>query len=92
MAMPISINIPERIESDLRAKWGDLDQAAKEALAIKSYRTARISLGQVAELLGMGVIEAQGWLSQHGIPLNYSLDDLEADRRALAGLAAEEQR
>jgi predicted HTH domain antitoxin len=40
----------------------------------------KISLGFLAEMLGMDVIEADRWLSERGIPLIYSCADLEADR------------
>lgn len=84
--MTVTFSIPEGVEADLRRQLGDLGQAAKEALAIEGYRNARLSVGQVARMLGMGVVEAQAWLSTRGVPLNYSLEDLEEDRKTLAGL------
>ena len=81
--MAISINIPRDKEQTLRDAWGSgLDQAAFEGLVVESYRAARLSAGEVAELLGLGSsLEAVSWLGQRGVPLNYSL---EADRRVLA--------
>lgn len=76
----------------LQAQWGDLSVAAKEALAIESYRTGRISLGVLAEMLDMGVIEADAWLAQRGVPLDYTPDDLAADRDDLAALFPEMRR
>lgn len=89
--MAISINIPTHEEQALREAWGDgLDKAAHEGLLIESYRAGKISLGYLAELLGLETsIEAQGWLSKRGVHLNYSLEDLEADRRTLAKLFPE---
>ena len=58
--MDIIIHIPKGIEEQLEAAFGrDLPQAAREALAIEGYRTERLSLGQVAELLGVSTIEAE---------------------------------
>jgi predicted HTH domain antitoxin len=85
----ISFDIPESIWQELTNRLGDLSHAAKEALAAEGYRAGDLSVGQVAAMLGMGVIEAQSWLSRRGIPLNYTQDDLEADRRTLAGLFPE---
>ena len=82
--MAVSIDIPRRAEEVLRSQWQDLEQAAKEALLIESYRTAKVSVGFLAEMLGMGVVEAQAWLSRRGVPLNYSADDLEADQQTLS--------
>ncbi len=90
--MDLRIELPERIEAALREEWGDLSRAAKEALAIESYRTGRISAGFLAEMLGMGVIEAREWLAQRGVPLPYSPHDLEEDCRDLAGLFPEMRR
>jgi predicted HTH domain antitoxin len=89
--MTITFDIPERIREELASRFGDLGQAAKEALAIEGYRTGKLSVGQVAEILGMGVIEAQSWLGSRGIPVNYAVEDLEADRETLARLFPEMQ-
>jgi len=90
--MSILIEIPKAIEDQLQARWGDVSQAAKEALAIESYRTRKISVGFLAKMLGMGVIEAEDWLKQREVPLNYSEEDLEADRRALSDVLGGAQR
>lgn len=87
--MHMNIDIPQEVEAVLRDEWGDLGRAAKEALAIESYRTGKISVGLLAEMLGMGVIEADVWLAQRGVPLNCSSEDLDADRDDLAALFPE---
>lgn len=84
--MAIQFELPQDVEDELRERFGDLDQAAKEAFLIQSYRDGRLSVGQVAAIRGRGVIETQAWLSERGAPLNYSVDDLEEDRRTLAKL------
>ncbi len=86
--MAITINIPAEQEQALREIWGDaIDRAAREALLIESYRTGRISLGFLAQLLGLSTsIQAQNWLAQHGVHLNYSHDDLQSDRATLSRL------
>lgn len=83
--MAISINIPKDQEQTLRNAWGaDLDRAALEALAIEGYRTNRFSAAEVGELLGIkDRWLVNQWLADHKVPLNYSLEDLEADRRTL---------
>ncbi len=87
--MQLNIKLPEKIEAALREEWGDLSVAAKEALAIESYRTGRISTGFVAEMLGMSVIETHQWLAGRGVPMNYSREDLDADLRDLGELFSE---
>ncbi len=85
--MTVSFEISPTSEDALRAAWGDLSQAAKEALIIESYRTGKISVGKVAEILGLSTsLEGQAWLSGRGVEHNYSLDDLAADRATLRRL------
>lgn len=82
--MSVSFNIPKSLEDTLRAEWGDLDQAAKEALIIESYRTGKLSIGQVAEFLGFETkFQAETWLGDRGVAWNYLREDLDADRQTL---------
>jgi predicted HTH domain antitoxin len=37
-------------------------------------------------MLGMGVLDADEWLARRGVPLSYSADDLDADRKTLGEL------
>jgi predicted HTH domain antitoxin len=85
--MAILINLSQEAEDALRAEWGDgIESAAKEALLIESYRTGRISLGYLAQLLGLSRWEAESWLGSRGVNWNYDVEDLEADRRTLSRL------
>lgn len=85
--MHLSIDIPKPLEDVLRAEWGDLDLAAKESLIIESYRTGKLSIGQVATVLGFETrYQAEQWLGQHGVNWNYALEDLRADRETLGKL------
>jgi len=88
--MDVIIHIPKGIEEQLEAAFGrDLARAAREALAIEGYRTERLSLGQVAELLGVSTTEADHFLKERQVPLLYSVDDFERDREALKSVLAE---
>lgn len=82
----IQIQLPPTAEARLREAWGDqLDRAAFESLVIESYRSARVSAGEVAELLDLETsIAAQSWLAGRGVPVNYEDTALEEDRRTLA--------
>ncbi len=84
--MHVNINIPLSAEAVLRQEWGDLDQAARDALLIESYRAGKISIGFLAETLGVSRWEAEEWPGQHGVTWNYGMDDLENDRKTLAEL------
>jgi predicted HTH domain antitoxin len=90
-AMAVSIDMPKDQEQTLRQAFGDnLGQAAKEALIIEGYRTAKLSIGEVRELLDLqSPFEAESWLGSRSVHANYGLDDLEADRRTLAKVLSE---
>ena len=82
--MDVILHIPKSIEDQLEQAFGrDLARAAREALAIEGYRTEKLSLGQVAEFLGVSTLEADEFLKKRQVPLLYSADDLERDRAAL---------
>jgi len=83
-AMQVNIELPQDVAELLTALFGqDLAKAAKEALAIEAYRAETLSIGQVAELLGVSIHEAEGLMKQHGVPAPYSIEDFEHDRDTL---------
>jgi predicted HTH domain antitoxin len=82
-AVSVTFNLPSEVEHQLQDIFGDLGQAAKSALLIDAYRRGRISIGRLAETLGMGVIEAQQWLADQGVPQNYGLEEFRADCRTI---------
>lgn len=86
--MSLFINIPQDAEQALRDAWGsDLDRAALEALVIEGYRSGKFGGGMVRRLLGLeSRWDAERWLAERGVCLNYTLPDLEADRRTLDAL------
>jgi predicted HTH domain antitoxin len=84
--MSVSFELPSEVEHRLQIALGDLGQAAKQALLIDAYRRGQISIGGLAKTLGMGVIEAQQWLADQGVPMNYSVEDYEADCRTMERL------
>ena len=87
--MSVTFEISKTTEAALRAEWGDLEQAAKESLLIESYRQGKISVGFLAEALGVGVLEADRWLAKRGVSLNYSREDWRRDGEIIEDLFGE---
>lgn len=82
--MQIVIDIPRELAEALNAPGCDLSATVKDALIIESYRTGRLSIGQVARLLGLPTrFAAEQWLGKRGVNWNYSLEELESDRKSL---------
>ena len=78
--MEITLNLPEDVAEGLAGKWEDLPRAALESLALEGYRAGALTLAQVRRLLGFGSLaEVDGFLKQHGVYLEYTLDELDRD-------------
>ena len=67
MPMSITFTLPATVEKDLRAQFGDLDEAAKEAALVELYRQEKLSHGQLAESLGISRDEANALLKRHNV-------------------------
>ncbi len=82
--MQVVITLPDEVAHELKAKWGNLEQKLLEILVIEAYREGSISTGKVRELLGMETrLEADAFLKQRGIDLNYDKSDFEQDLLAI---------
>lgn len=81
--MAVTIALPAPIEQQLRQQWGNLDRKALEALVIEGYRAEALSAGQVAELLGLSVVETEAFLKERGVMLHLTIEDFERDQAAL---------
>jgi predicted HTH domain antitoxin len=89
-AVSISFELPSEVEQHLQVALGDLGLAAKQSLLMDAYRLGQISIGGLAKTLGMGVIEAQQWLTDQGVPQNYGLEAFQADVRTIERLFPKE--
>ena len=88
--MGIFIELPPDIEDLLAAHYGDLAQAAKEALAVEGYRSGKFGTSAVRRILGLATRwEAERWLADRQVPIKYGPEELEADRRTLDHLLGE---
>ena len=79
--MSVTIELPEEIEHQLETEWGDLPRRALEAVALEGYRSGALTLAQLRRMLEFGTrMEADAFLKQHGVYLEYTEADLERDR------------
>jgi Uncharacterised protein family (UPF0175) len=63
----VSFNLPEFIEKQLRAKFGDLDLAAKEAALVEMYRQGQLTQFELGTALGISRLEVDGVLQRHHV-------------------------
>jgi hypothetical protein len=77
------IDLPDELSTALAGADGDLTRAAYEALALKAYRERKLSTAQLRRVLGYETLmEVDGFLKDHGVELEYTMEDLERDRAA----------
>lgn len=86
--MSLTISIPDDFAAVLGATDEERERRAREAIALELYREGRISLRRMGKLAGLGedYWAADRLRAQRRVPVNYSLDDLDADRHAASRL------
>ena len=91
--MTLILNLPSPAEHAFRDAWGDqIDRKGLEALALEGYRKGKLSLGKLAELLGLATTQdADRWLAERGVARNYAVDDFHNDCRTLDHLRTSQE-
>ena len=85
--MNLIVRIPDELATRLSAVNPDLERQALEALVLESVRAGRMTVEEVREILGFATLnEIDAFLKAHGIYEDYSMADLERERRTLAEL------
>ncbi len=78
----VTIALPDELLEALTASGEELSRAALEALSLEAYRTRRISAAQLRRLLGFQTrMQVDAFLKEHGVELEYGMEDLERDRK-----------
>jgi predicted HTH domain antitoxin len=81
--MELRVTLPEDVARTAGLTGLDAADQALFLLLLELYREDRLSLGRFAELASMSQAELLEKMSEHGTYLNYSLKDMEEDRKAL---------
>lgn len=85
--MAITIQLPPNIETELRREVPDLDAVAREQFITSRYQAGNLTLDDIAQILGLSTRQdVLEWLKRRGVPLNYSVEDLQQDRENLGQL------
>jgi predicted HTH domain antitoxin len=86
--MQVTVELPDQVAR----QWGETPDAVRrhvmEDAAIEGYRAGRLSHRQVGEMLELDYWQTEALLKERGVPLNYSVADLEADRVTLDKILA----
>ena len=85
--MNLTVHIPDNLASRLSAAGGDLSRRALEAFALEEFKSGHLTKPELRELLGYETRAAlDGFLKAHAVFEEYTLDDLEQERRDLSRL------
>ena len=77
--MQITLEEPDEIAEGLK----DLPRALLESFALEGYRSGTLTEEQVRKILGYGTrMQVDGFLKEHGVYLDYTLEDLDRDTEA----------
>ncbi len=88
--MDVTLHIPDEFAQRFKAAGGDLSRRALEALALEEYKLGHLTAGELLRLLGLGTRGAlDGFLTAHGVSVDYTLDDLDRARLDAAHEAAQ---
>ena len=78
----VTITLPDELLEALTASGEELSRTALEALSLQAYRTRKISAAQLRRMLGFQTrMEVDAFLKEHGVELEYGVEDLERDRK-----------
>jgi predicted HTH domain antitoxin len=78
--MRTTLDLPDDVAESLARNHQDVSHAVLENIAIAGFRSGAMSVGPAAELLGTSHNEVDGLLKRAGVYLDYTLEDLDADR------------
>jgi len=88
--MQVTLDIPDVYAAQLTAAGKNPGRAALKALAVDGYRSRQLSEGEIRRMLGYQTrMQVHALLADHGVPLDYTVDDLEQDIAASDRLHAE---
>lgn len=81
MVFEMTLNIPDERIGNLKLNERDV----MTDIAIGLYKREQVSLGRAAEIAGVPASRFLGELGRRRIPINYGIEDLQADMAALNG-------
>ncbi|MGH9854758.1 MAG: UPF0175 family protein [Blastocatellia bacterium] len=84
--MEVTLTIPDNIAPSLVRNGDDLPRSLLEMAALEAYRQGQLTTFQLRELLGLSRMEIDGFLKEHGIYLDYTVEELEEDVASFAAL------
>jgi hypothetical protein len=80
----VNIRLPDEVAHALGENAEAVARRILENAAVESYRAGRLSQRQVGEMLGFDFWQAERFLAENRVLMNYGSSELEMDRAALS--------
>jgi hypothetical protein len=85
--MDVTLQIPDDLARRLGASGDDLSRRALEGFALEEYKRGKITKAELRRLLGLETrYELDGFLKEHGVLIDYTIDDLRREVHTLERL------
>ncbi len=85
--MNVTIPIPDDLAQRLGAAGADLSRRALEGFALEEYKAGRITKAELRRWLGIETrYDLDGFLKEHGVFINATVEDLRRDVETLERL------
>ncbi len=82
--MNLTVHIPDDVARRIGASEGEISRRALEALALEAFGHGHVTKPELRRMLGFETREAlDGFLKAHDIFMEYTLEELEQERRDL---------
>jgi predicted HTH domain antitoxin len=82
--MAVTIQLPPDVEQRLRAEFADLDNQAKETLALDLFRRGKLSHYELSKVLGLERFQTDAYLKRHNvIEGSLTMEDLDEQAQTL---------
>lgn len=88
----VRVTLPPEVASALGEANEDRAARVQEAVVVDLYRTAKLSCGRAAELLGVNLHDFIDLLAKHRVPVVDPDEEQEAEDRAAVGAYLEKAR
>jgi Uncharacterised protein family (UPF0175) len=85
------LELPDDVAQGLKAQVKNVPRALLESFALEAYWSGKLTEEQVRRILGYGTrVQVHGFLKDHGVYLNYGVEDMEQDLQTLRQLRERE--
>jgi len=85
--MNVTVEIPDELATQIGAAGTDLSRRVVETIALEEYKAERISKAQLRRVLGFETrYELDGFLKDHQVSPNVTIEDLRRDIQDLQSL------